>query len=267
MKRKDFRETLKRYQAGCASEEEIQIVEKWFDAMGMQQSDITDMDEAMLERQYWSAIMKQVSKTRVHTLKTHRTRAYRYVTGIAATFLLVAVSLFLIIDKKPDQQGQRTTAENNAVTWTHLTNVDSKSLRHSLPDGSTVTLKPQSTIRYSSLFNMSVREVYLEGEGFFEVTKDKDKPFLVYANEITTRVLGTSFIVRAFDSDNKITVAVKSGKVSVMTKPEVDTNNDEIILTPNQEIVYDKSDKVVARRIVEKPEPIVSQEEVERMRF
>ena len=84
-----------------------------------------------------------------------------------------------------------------------------------LQDGSTVILEPGGEFRYNEKF-LNPREVYLSGDAFFEVTKDASRPFLVYANEITTKVLGTSFRIKANQGEKEIVVAVKTGKVSVM---------------------------------------------------
>jgi len=179
----------------------------------------------------------------------------------------VIASLFLVTNKTSKKK--EPDSENVSQTsWKHIANDDQVAQRYTLPDGSHVTLEPHSSMKFSSLFNVLVREVHLEGEGFFEVTNCKGTPFLVYANEVTTKVLGTSFTIRAFRQDKKVTVAVKTGRVSVYTKPaEAPDKTEEIILTPNQEVIYDRAEKVVAKRIVEKPEPIISVEEIERMRF
>ena len=109
-----------------------------------------------------------------------------------------------------------------------------------LQDGSIVTLEPGSEVRYTQKF-MNHREIFLSGDAFFEVTKDPNHPFFVYANEITTKVLGTSFRVKAKQGEKEIVVAVKTGKVSVFAKSIDDVlnkNGQEITLTPNQQVIY-----------------------------
>src|SRR5690606_37685879 len=88
------------------------------------------------------------------------------------------------------------------------------------------------------------REVKLTGEAFFEIKKDESRPFLVYAQGIVTKVLGTSFNIRARQGDEKIIVDVKTGKVAVFR--EKNSNEEPYLLTPNQQVVYDlNSDKIV----------------------
>jgi ferric-dicitrate binding protein FerR (iron transport regulator) len=140
-----------------------------------------------------------------------------------------------------------------------------------LPDGSKVTLAPESELRFSKSFDESQREVYLEGEAFFNVLRDTARPFLVYTNQVVTKVLGTSFVVKALKEESDITVAVRTGKVSVYTDPDHNVKmadgSKEIILTPNQQVVYNKEENTIARMIVDSPQKIIPEEEVKRMRF
>jgi transmembrane sensor len=133
----------------------------------------------------------------------------------------------------------------------------------SLPDGSNVRLSPLSRLSYPKVFASSTREVYLSGEGFFEVTKNPTKPFLVYANELVTKVLGTSFWVRAFDKAEKVEVIVKTGKVSVYSTEELgekaaSTQLSGTILTPNQQVIFDRKDENIEKALVSAPTPIVA---------
>lgn len=269
MEQKDFRQILKRYLSGSASAQETQIVEDWYDKMGRQRGETGDTNEAKLEEQYLTSIMGRVEKGRQQHLQIRTPGAgRRYFIAIAASILLTIISLFIVNNRTPESKTPVGENKSPVLVWKHLANNSHEAQRYDLPDGSDVILQPGSLIKYSTLFNVSMREIQLEGEAFFEVTHSKDKPFLVYTNDITTRVLGTSFTVRSFRDDKQVMVVVKTGKVSVFTKSPATSNlPEEIILTPNQEVIYDRAEKVVERRIVEKPEPIVSVAEMERMRF
>jgi hypothetical protein len=90
-----------------------------------------------------------------------------------------------------------------------------------LPDESSVILQPRSKISYSPhTYNQNKREVILSGEAFFEVQKDLDAPFFVYANDLITKVLGTSFTVKANDVETEVTV--QTGRVEVILQNDVD---------------------------------------------
>ena len=84
-----------------------------------------------------------------------------------------------------------------------------------LADGSSVVLLPGGTLTYATTNQADKREVTLSGRAFFEVVKDKTKPFLVYTDGMTTRVLGTSFLIDAPAGGETIDVRVKTGRVAV----------------------------------------------------
>ena len=91
---------------------------------------------------------------------------------------------------------------------------------------------------------------------FLQSQKTPLVPFRVFANEIVTKVLGTSFIVRSFEKDTVIQVTVRTGKVSVYSQEAVNAKETSspnqlggIILTPNQELVYQKSKQRISKRI------------------
>jgi len=117
-----------------------------------------------------------------------------------------------------------------------------------LPDGSSVVLQRNSRISYTKQFEAKKRVVILSGEAFFEVTKDADRPFFVYANELVTKVLGTSFSIKADEKGSNVLVAVKTGKVSVFSnkdKHAEDYKNGKklaaLLLMPNQQATFERS--------------------------
>lgn len=100
-----------------------------------------------------------------------------------------------------------------------------------LPDSSRVWLNAESSLQYPESFEgMKHREVYLKGEGYFEVTKDAEHPFVVKTDALETQVLGTSFNVKAY-SGNDTQVTLLEGSVRV-----TDRNNNELQLRPGEHI-------------------------------
>jgi transmembrane sensor len=107
--------------------------------------------------------------------------------------------------------------------------------------------------------------VYLSGEAFFTVSKNRRRPFVVYSNELVTKVLGTSFIVKAFEDARQVEVSVKTGKVSVF--PRTDTEVCEgiatpelsgTIITPNQKVLFSREQTQIRKGLVESPEILAS---------
>jgi ferric-dicitrate binding protein FerR (iron transport regulator) len=105
-----------------------------------------------------------------------------------------------------------------------------------LVDGTRVVLQPGSGIRYAAFLQKDKREVYLEGNAFFEVAKDARRPFYVYSGDVVVRVLGTSFRVVTDKESGDITVLVTTGKVAVTRKNIPLTH--PLILTTNQIALY-----------------------------
>ncbi|UCH10722.1 MAG: FecR domain-containing protein [Fidelibacterota bacterium] len=87
--------------------------------------------------------------------------------------------------------------------------------RITFPDGSNVVLDAGTTLRHPKKFARDTREVYLDGEGFFDVMADTRKPFIVHASDALVQVLGTKFNVRAWEPDERVQVAVAEGHVSL----------------------------------------------------
>lgn len=103
-----------------------------------------------------------------------------------------------------------------------------------LPDGTKVKLNSGSTITWPQSFAKDTRAVTLKGEGYFEVTKNPKKPFLVVTDELTVKVLGTVFNVKAYADDKNTETTLLKGKVQVQLK---DRPEKTIILLPNEKLV------------------------------
>ena len=130
-----------------------------------------------------------------------------------------------------------------------------------LEDGSKIYLKKHSKISYPRHFANDKRTVFLSGEAFFEIAKNPKKPFFVYANEVITKVLGTSFTIRAFEKDENITVSVKTGRVNVFNQRKINVSDPEtngIILVPNQQAVFNRESASMSKALVAIPMPIIS---------
>jgi ferric-dicitrate binding protein FerR (iron transport regulator) len=125
---------------------------------------------------------------------------YRNALRIAASVVLLgaAATSYFVFFHHPEVAVYTQAREKKTIT---------------LPDGSKVFLNQQSSLRYTAGFSGKERAVQLEGEAFFEVTQQSDKPFIVYTQHTQTQVLGTSFDVKSYDPA-QVEVAVVSGKVA-----------------------------------------------------
>jgi ferric-dicitrate binding protein FerR (iron transport regulator) len=264
MEQDDFRDILKRYRQGEASPEERKLIDAWYAAMGKDASqDIPGEPES--HDLGWANIHTHVKRSR--NIGNQRRLLQWFATGIAAS-LIIAVVSFLFLGDRRTTNSVITRANEPSQSWKDVVNKTASTKTVVLPDSSQVSLEPQSTLRY--LFDASERKVYLKGEAFFEVRHNPNVPFFVYANEVTTKVLGTSFTVKANENEPSVTVVVKTGRVSVYAnrvEEEESSGSEAIILTPNQQIVFDRKEKEVAKTIVKNPQVIIPKEEIRLMRF
>ena len=104
-----------------------------------------------------------------------------------------------------------------------------------LPDGTTVWLNGGSKLRYDYDFSGSTREVRLEGEAFFDVAKQKDRPFIVHAGNIDIKVHGTAFNVKCYQDEKSIETTLLHGKIEVTDR--ANKTKPSVFLTPNQKLI------------------------------
>ncbi|GAB3265652.1 FecR family protein [Larkinella harenae] len=195
------------------------------------------------------------------SVKWYQFSPMRY--GIAASFVVMLGLFWRLFIHQPCTKVNVTYSElitESSRPLQEVVNTASSSKLVKLPDGSTLLLKPNARISYATDFDAKIREVYLDGEAFFEVHKDPVKPFYVYAKGLVTKVLGTSFTIQAFENEQKVKVVVKTGKVSVFTRNQTeltqhktDDNLGGIVLTPNQQVVFLPTNTRIIKSLVEQP--------------
>lgn len=110
------------------------------------------------------------------------------------------------------------------------------------PDGSVVWLNAASTVKYDSKFAKESRNVVLSGEGYFEVSKNEELPFVVNTGTLSVKVLGTKFNLKSYEEDSQVKVTLKEGAVSLGDFP---TDAAPIELKPNQQFTFKKQDQTM----------------------
>ena len=134
---------------------------------------------------------------------------YRWLAAAASLILIAMISFFLIRENEVSTFAKLIETKTQIGEQKELT----------LPDGSTVRLNAASVFRYPENFSADKREVYLEGEAYFEVQTDRKRPFLIHGSEANVNVLGTAFNVSAYASEPMV-VSVRSGKISMVSHNE-----------------------------------------------
>lgn len=160
----------------------------------------------------------------------------------------------------PEGQRPEVSAVSTKKARVEVANNTPSDYMVTLPDGSTVQLKKGSKVSFSEKFSGDKREVFLIGEGFFEVVRNPEQPFYVYTNDLVTRVLGTSFVVKAYSKDEKVVVAVKTGKVMVFSLSELKKSEkianyqvQSLYLSPNQQATFERQNEKFNKALVEQP--------------
>lgn len=147
------------------------------------------------------------NEIKVVALLPKNSKLRRYLSYAAAVLVLVG-TLSLLIPKLTK------TPEKDELVYQHFENPNGKRSRILLPDSSVVYLGAGSKLSFPSKFAANIRAITLQGEAFFEVTKNPKRPFIIRTGNVLTRVLGTSFKVDAF-LNQPVSVLVSTGKVRV----------------------------------------------------
>jgi len=113
----------------------------------------------------------------------------------------------------------------------------------SLSDGTKVWLNAETILKYPVTFSGKTREIFMEGEAFFEVAKNADWPFIVHTSALKVNVFGTSFNIRAYPDEEASTTTLVSGKVSLIQSG----NHKEYNLTPNDQAIVSNLETVIQK--------------------
>jgi len=145
----------------------------------------------------------------VHAVGRHsRWRRAGAFAAAASVVVAAALSYAALVDRVPN--ARPSTTDRN----TYVTGAGERS-DLLLADGTRVRLAPGSQVRVAADFGAARRDVYLDGEGYFEVTHDESRPFTVYAGNTSVRDIGTAFSVRSYAADSAVQVVVREGIVVV----------------------------------------------------
>lgn len=208
----------------------------------------------------WRGIERRIERDAGIRMPANRKR-YSFLYPALATLVLIAMSLGAWYALKPLPARVDALSTDGAGAKSDVmeeVNTSGNILRVHLSDGSTVALENNSRLRYKRDFaGDTARVVYLTGEAFFEVSRRAGQPFMVYSNEVVTRVLGTSFRVKAPDESADVVVSVTTGKVSVYAvhaaADKVPSQANAVILLPNQQVTYIRELDSFGKALV--PEP------------
>ena len=224
-------------------------------------SAIDDLEKEIEVKKLLDTIGAQpIDQPEPRVLHISHNKKWWYAAAVFFIALAAAISYFVLTRNATAGKFDYTSVTPSKQLVENV-NSSANPVRLVLPDESIVELSAGSRIAYGNNFDSSqTRDVYLSGEATFTVVKNPAHPFRVFANEIVTKVLGTTFTVRSFNKDSIIQVTVRTGKVSVYSQEN--TSNSEtgmpnqlggIILTVNQELLYKKSNREFKKTLLQNP--------------
>lgn len=229
-------------------------------ALDIKRAEHTEVSDQEID-QLWSGIQHRVDSHEMIKPEKKMYPSMRF--GIAASLsLFMLIGLIYYALKKESVVPKHFVFDTSTqADFVEEVNTSENTIRIHLNDGSIVNLAKASSLRYKASYtNESTRHVFLTGEAFFDISKDPKKPFFVHANEVVTKVLGTSFSVKAYRDESSVTVAVKSGKVSVFSPKTFSSSQDDIqsevngvVLLPNQQVVYQREQESFDKTLVQDP--------------
>lgn len=205
-----------------------------------------------LEKQ-WATLLQNVINIKGKSTNSNNLFLY-WLPRVAAVFLLGAIVSFAVsyqLFNLPDSQ----------LVYHEISSPAGAKSKVTLPDGSSVWLNAGSNLRYSNLYGKRNREIELSGEAFFDVAKDKRKVFLVKTSDLNIKAYGTSFNVKSYPEENTVETTLIEGSIGVTRSRFSSKKNDEVLLEPNQRVVYYKPVKAVKQpeqvNSVSQPEAVV----------
>lgn len=234
MEKNNYIKTLDRFLQGQGSGQEEQNLFEWFRTSDAKEELFSSYDERLekasdeldndIQLRMFDNIQLKIKEA--DQARQIRKLSFRYrIAQVAAACILVCFGLsFYFLHGRPEissedlivkvDRGQKASME--------------------LPDGTLVWLNSDTKMKYNNAYNHKDRIIRLDGEAYFEVAKDRNKPFIVQVNDLEIEALGTAFNVKAYAADDHITTTLIEGSVAVTS------DTDRILLIPNENIAYNR---------------------------
>lgn len=254
-------ELIRKYLSGECSPEEAVRVREWYDSFEGEPDPLCFLSQAerdaLKELMYDEVMQRLRAQKALPRLSLFSGKRRYLLAGGAAAALLLFFGLSALFERTPPPDPisvssgkvaphpHQETANREVLVENTLKTIR----RQALPDGSVVWLKPETWISFPEKFAPGTREVSMEGEAFFEVSADPSRPFIVYSGDLVTRVLGTSFNIKAYKNGTSAEVSVFTGKVSVSLPSLPDeTGRTELQLVKDEKAVFMQEKKLLKKQ-------------------
>lgn len=235
---------LEKYLQGLCSDHEKHLIENWYASLetsGQYLESVPETEKNELLENTLKNINQQIDQEETET--EIRRFPWSRIVGIAASILLVLGLFYYQFAPKKSVDSITLNQElSKNIDLVEFKNYQSRIVQHQLPDGSTVWMHENAVIAYPKAFAKNNRTVKFKGEGFFNVQKNKQKPFSIISGEMVVKVLGTSFNVKAVSEGKHFEISVVTGRVEV-SAPDIESKKQQVILQPNQQALFELESK------------------------
>ncbi len=222
---------LYRFFDGTASKEEKEEVKVWLDA------EPGNRNELFKEREFFNALILSENMPVIEEEKPlQKSSSVNILFEMVKIAAVVAITVMIGLYFYAEKMNERNMAMNTLIVPA------GQRANLILPDGTRVWLNARTEIKYPAFFNDSKREIELNGEAYFEVSRGK-QPFIVHTHTCDVEVLGTKFNVEAYSDTDFFSTALMEGSVKVIQ------NNDStktVVLKPKQKVYIEEGELVAS---------------------
>ena len=206
----------------------------------MAHSDLMEQEARLIEKLNYPEQATIIPLDRVRTINRRKRTFFLQLTVAATILVLVGTVVFWMLRPQAKQEGRIFATANG----------ERKNIQ--LSDGTLVNLNAGSVVRMDPNFGISSREVYLEGEAFFDVKENKRLPFIVHTAVMDVKALGTAFDVRAYKEEKITETALIRGLIEVTLK---ENHYRKLVLSSNHKVGWNKATKHIVNTdsVVMKP--------------
>lgn len=248
---KNIEEIIIRYLNKEIDTDELHILEAWIDEskdnndLFFEMKNLFDLKEYPLYVQNtdvansWNNLSNKLD-TETKVIESSKRSVWSHLLKYAAIFISAVVIGWQINNLS------KANSDNETLTYNEI-NIErgNKASTIILSDGSKVILNAATKFKYPTQFNSKERKVYLEGEAFFDIAKNKDKPFIVSINKQNITVLGTIFNVEAYENESNSIITLLSGKIKLEAYDDIGNLTNQTFVFANQKVVSDNKTGII----------------------
>lgn len=211
-----------------------EYIDIWQSTLKVRKTDDYNAEKA------WYKLKCEIRNTAGRSYESLSYKLVRKIQRVAAAVIIIAIAgtLTFYLFKNTGISGNDEALSEYIIPYGSRSQII-------LPDGTDIWLNSGSRIKYDNEFGRHNRNIFLEGEAYFDVSRDEKLPFVVNTSEITIKVVGTAFNVKAYPDEDVVETTVERGMVQVKSDAQSSVKWDGIILKAKQKLLYTRKNETV----------------------